>query len=165
MNIHHLSIPAPVLERGFWLYAWRIETADGRELVYVGRTGDSSSKNAQSPFNRVSGHLGSNSRANALQRHLTKRGLTQQQCRRLDFITCGPIFPEGSTIEQRNERRDIVGALEKKLRDELVDAGYEVLNTVHCRMPLDPALWAEVRAAFGRELDRLVAMPPDSSRE
>ena len=44
------------LERGFWLYVWVIDGA-GDTLHYVGRTGDSSSSNAQSPFNRMGQHL------------------------------------------------------------------------------------------------------------
>ena len=36
----------------------------------MGRTGDSSSSNAQSPFNRMDQHLGFNKRSNVLRRRL-----------------------------------------------------------------------------------------------
>lgn len=46
------------LQRGFWLYVWRVIAPNSTEVLYVGRTGDSSSPNAQSPFNRMGQHLG-----------------------------------------------------------------------------------------------------------
>jgi hypothetical protein len=73
------------LQRGFWLYVWEVTTPNGAKLLYVGRTGDSSSINAQSPFNRMG----------------------------------------------------------------------DVMNTVHCRKPLDEGLYVEVRAAFAAEFPRL----------
>ena len=45
-----------LLERGFWLYVWRVRQ-ESREVLYVGRTGDSSSRFAASPFSRLSQHL------------------------------------------------------------------------------------------------------------
>jgi hypothetical protein len=56
--LQQLSIPGALLERGFWLYVWEVLTEDGNTVLYVGRTGDSSSAHAQSPFNRLSQHLG-----------------------------------------------------------------------------------------------------------
>ncbi len=35
------------LRRGFWLYVWEVTVPNGATIVYVGRTGDSSSPNAQ----------------------------------------------------------------------------------------------------------------------
>ena len=61
------SFSGSLLQRGFWLYVWQVTTADGREVLYVGRTGDSSSPHAQSPFNRLSQHLGSNKSRERLQ--------------------------------------------------------------------------------------------------
>lgn len=46
------------LRRGFWLYVWEVVAPDGAEYLYVGRTGDSSSPYAQSPFVRMGQHLG-----------------------------------------------------------------------------------------------------------
>ena len=52
-----ISLPGPLLQSGFWLYVWRIDVGDGREVLYVGRTGDSSSPNASPPYKRFGQHL------------------------------------------------------------------------------------------------------------
>ena len=44
-----ISFSSSVLERGFWLYVWRIDTPKGG-MLYVGRTGDESSPHASLPF-------------------------------------------------------------------------------------------------------------------
>ena len=41
------------LRRGFWLYVWEVSVLEAENLFYVGRTGDVSSSNAPSPFNRM----------------------------------------------------------------------------------------------------------------
>lgn len=51
--------------------------------------------------------------------------------------------------------RDIVGAMEKALAEALAAAGYDVLNTVKWKPPLDAGLWAPVRAAFAEAFPRL----------
>jgi len=63
-------IAGGILQRGFWLYVWEVTPADKAPLYYVGRTGDSSSTNAQSPFNRMGQHLGFAKNSNMLRRHL-----------------------------------------------------------------------------------------------
>jgi hypothetical protein len=60
---HVFSFDGKLLQRGFWLYVWEITAADHEVFYYVGRTGDSSSPNAQSPFNRMSQHLGVNAKS------------------------------------------------------------------------------------------------------
>ena len=72
-KLHQFVVPIEVLQRGFWLYVWQIKLRGGTAVYYVGRTGDNPSTKAQSPFSRVSAHLGSNERANALLRHLAKK--------------------------------------------------------------------------------------------
>ena len=52
--------------------------------------------------------------------------------------------------------RDKVAALEKKLADALQGAGYDVLNKVYCKRPLDSGLWNEVREAFATHFCKLV---------
>ena len=53
---YQMAFNGEVLERGFWLYVWEI--AQGSQVhLYVGRTGDSSSARALSPFNRIGQHL------------------------------------------------------------------------------------------------------------
>lgn len=55
---HCLDFDGRILQCGFWLYVWKITPRTGPAFHYVGRTGDSSSFNAQSPFNRMGQHLG-----------------------------------------------------------------------------------------------------------
>lgn len=74
-----LAFSGQVLRRGFWLYVWEIQPPNSERIYYVGRTGDSSSPNAQSPFSRMSHHLGFNRRSNVLRRHLEKRNIAPER--------------------------------------------------------------------------------------
>jgi len=56
INTYEMSFDGHILQRGFWLYVWRIEF-EGKQYYYVGRTGDSSSAHVSSPFNRIGQHL------------------------------------------------------------------------------------------------------------
>jgi hypothetical protein len=142
-----LTLPGAMLERGFWLYVWRIETPQG-EYLYVGRTGDSASPYATSPYRRMGQHLGQQKAQNALRRNLESKGIPPEGCRAFQFIAHGPLFPEAQDIETHQAPRDTVAALEKALADALRAADYQVINTVNCRKPIDAALLAGVLAAF-----------------
>lgn len=155
-SLHRLTLPGPMLQRGFWLYVWRVQTPNG-ERLYVGRTGDSSSPHATAPYTRMGQHLGFSKAANSLRRLLTEAGVEPETCDQFDLISYGPIFPEiGMTKEQiRADQmllhmpvRDKMAALEKRLRDALVAAGYPVLNVVHSKKQYDAAEWEAVRNAF-----------------
>lgn len=155
-SLHRLTLPGAMLQRGFWLYVWRVQTPVG-ERLYVGRTGDSSSPHATAPYTRMGQHLGFSKAQNSLRRLLTETGVEPETCGQFDLISYGPIFPEiEMTKEQlRHEQmllhtpvRDQMAGLEKKLRDALVAAGYKVLNVVHSKKPYDPDLWDSVRMAF-----------------
>src|SRR2546430_5631539 len=76
MESYSIKFDGRVLERGFWLYVIDIFTPEGRRL-YVGRTGDSSSCNAGSPFSRIGQHLDcrANAKGNALARNLRAVGI------------------------------------------------------------------------------------------
>lgn len=39
-----VTLDGAMLRRGFWLYVWEITTPNGDKVLYVGRTGDSSSE-------------------------------------------------------------------------------------------------------------------------
>ena len=154
-----------MLERGFWLYVWRIEVPIG-EFLYVGRTGDALSPHANPPYIRMGQHLGRAKTQNALRRQLEKRGIAPEACTRFDFIAHGPLYPatqkqaagsREAAMAEHSVVRDLVAPMEKALADELSAAGYEVLNTVHCKKPLDQALWAPVRNAFAEYFPRLSA--------
>ena len=156
-----LTLPGAMLARGFWLYVWRIETPKG-EMLYVGRTGDSSSPHASPPFTRMTQHLGKQKNSNALRRNLLTAGIEAEDCKSFDLIAHGPIFdevPSDGTREERMEKhkplRDIVAEMDKQLADDLTKAGYNVLNVMHSKKPLDVVLWKDVRTAFAKHFERL----------
>ena len=72
-SLHRLTLPGPMLQRGFWLYVWRVQTPMG-ERLYVGRTGDSSSPHATAPYTRMGQHLGFSKAQNSLRRLLSEAG-------------------------------------------------------------------------------------------
>ena len=142
-----------LLKRGFWLYVWEISTLDSM-LYYVGRTGDSSSPNAQSPFNRMSQHLGFNERNNVLRKRLSAQGIDPEQCN-FRLIAHGPILSQAAAFEEHTTARDITAALEKALALALADAGYNVINEVRCRILLDESLFSKIRSVFSAEFPKL----------
>ncbi len=153
--LHQLAFDGALLARGFWLYIWEITTKDGGKIHYVGRTGDSSSLNAQSPFARLSQHLGWNEKSNALRRNLEEHKLVAEACQTFRLFACGPIFPESECEVKHQHSRDVIAALEKALADAMHAAGYEVLNEVKSRKVLDPELWRTVVAVFRRSFPKL----------
>ncbi len=156
-TLQTLSFSGELLQRGFWLYVCEIETGVGRRLLYVGRTGDSSSANASSPLNRMGQHLGFNKHANALRRQLARAGIEAESCRRFEMTAYGPLFAEGNSVEEHRALRDKIAPLEKALCDGLHRAGYTVLNTVSSRKPLDHSLWEQARQVFAAHFLRLNA--------
>ncbi len=123
-----ISFEGELLRRGFWLYAWRI-TAGERSVYYVGRTGDSSSNNAASPFNRIGTHLDArpNAKANSLTRRLVDTGLQPEDCV-FRMAAVGPLFPEQESFDAHRPVRDIMATLEHKVACELRRRGHEVLG-------------------------------------
>jgi hypothetical protein len=155
-QLHDLRFDGAILQRGFWLYIWQVTDGTGHARYYVGRTGDSSSMNAQSPFARISQHLGTGKHTSQLRGHLRRHGV-EIGTSTFDLITYGPIFTEGQTMEEHRALRDRVAVLERELCDAMKAAGYDVLNTVKCRMSDDDGkdLWGDVRAAFAERLPGL----------
>jgi hypothetical protein len=151
-----LQIDGGTLRRGFWIYVWEAITGNGEKLLYVGRTGDNSTPNAQSPFNRMGQHLGNTKNSSMLRNHLDKRGVVPEECQ-FRLVAHGPSFDEvaNNDMDAHMQVRDVVGALEKKLADELKAASYEVMNNVNCTWPRDEALYAQVRPAFAAEFENL----------
>ena len=162
-ELHTLTLPGRMLQRGFWLYVWRIDTPKG-ERLYVGRTGDNSSPYATAPYTRMGQHLGFQKASNSLRRLLTEQDIEPEQCAQYDLVSYGPIFPEiGKTAEQDHGEqmelhkpvRDRMAALERDLRDALSDAGYSVLNVVRSKAKSDPENWPTVLAAFSANFPKL----------
>jgi hypothetical protein len=118
-----------LLNRGFWLYVWEIKGLQSH-YVYVGRTGDSSSRNASSPFKRIGQHLdlGPKAKGNALGRQLTHAGVKYEECC-FEMVAIGPIWPEQADFAAHKPIRDRMAALERAIADELRLRGYQVLGT------------------------------------
>lgn len=165
--LHQLSLPGAMLARGFWLYVWEVTTASGEAWLYVGRTGDSSSPNAQSPFSRLSQHLSRNPKSNALRRNLERARVDADSCSSFDLYCYGPILEECKTMELHSPARDKMAGLEKGLRDALHTAGYRVLNEIKSRHPIDDSLMPDVLKAFAVKFSRLVGVasqPPGAGQ-
>lgn len=98
--------------------------------VYVGRTGDSSSPHASSPFKRIGQHLdpGPNAKGNALGKQLKRAGVKYEECS-FEMVAIGPIWPEQADFEAHKPVRDQMAALERAIADELRQRGYVVLGT------------------------------------
>lgn len=161
---HCLTLPGPMLRRGFWLYVWRVEDAEGSEWLYVGRTGDNSSPHASAPYTRMGQHLGMMKNQNALRARLKDQGIEAEDCRAFHLVCHGPLHAEvakGEGLDRdalmalHRPFRDEVGAYERDLALALKTAGYRVLNTVNCKWSGDPARWLEIRAAFAEHFPQL----------
>ena len=144
-----------LLNRGFWLYCWKV--SDGkREVLYVGRTGDSSSKNAASPFSRVFRHLDTreSAKGNTLHHQLKRAGMEPSECSYL-LSAYGPVFKEAEDPAYVGFR-DRMAALERELAHALRDAGYTVIGTHQSKKPLekrDEATLKEALAAIKKDLN------------
>lgn len=154
-----IEFDGALLQRGFWLYVWQVTEPGGGQVLYVGRTGDSSSPHAQSPFVRMGQHLGFQKNSSMLRTHLGHRGVDPARCTYRMFAH-GPVLPEVPSGEMGDHKiaRDRVAAIEHRLEKDLSDAGYAVLNTVTSKAPLDAELYVPVLAAFAEHLPRLTSV-------
>jgi hypothetical protein len=145
LNSYSMSFDGNVLARGFWLYVWDIRGPSFRRL-YVGRTGDSSSPNAQSPFKRIGQHLdpSPNAKGNALGKQLSRAGIDPLECK-FEMLAIGPIFPEQDTMDQHKPIRDQVAVLERALADFLRQQGYDVPGSHPRPVAPDGQLFTQVR--------------------
>jgi|GEM_PF-1337939 len=126
---YSMKFEGALLKRGFWLYVWEIKR-DTSHHVYVGRTGDSSSSHAQSPFKRIGQHLDPSptAKGNALGRQLRKAGVMHESCT-FEMVAIGPIFPEQRSFAEHVPVRDCMASLERAIADQLKVLGYVVLGT------------------------------------
>lgn len=151
-STYTVSLDGGFLARGFWIYVWEARDPEGSVMLYVGRTGDSSSPNAQSPFNRMGQHLGFAKNSSMLRNHLQGRDVSPDLCS-FRLVAHGPILPEAEDWKSHVIRRDLAAAVEKQLAEDCVAAGYDVLNSVASGKELDDELYAPVRAAFTEHFD------------
>lgn len=151
LGLHTVEFGGALLQRGYWIYVWRIRYSE-EFLVYIGRTGDSSSVNAASPFNRIGQHLDlrEGSRSNALTKNLRAAGIDPVKCR-YEFFAVGPIFPEARARAEHERLRDKVAAVEAAVARKL-GRRYRVLGKHGSRKPLEPAVLQAVMVALPDKL-------------
>lgn len=152
MEMHEIVFHGGILARGFWLYVWRVQ--DGaRVVLYVGRTGDSSSAFASSPFRRIGQHLDTRAtaKANSLAKQLAARGIDPERCT-FRMIALGPLFPEQADKASHDVHRDRVAALERAVADHLRGAGHDVMGSHGRARPCDTSLLANVCAVLTAKL-------------
>ncbi len=154
MEAYSIKFDGRVLNRGFWLYVIDILAPDGRRL-YVGRTGDSSSANAASPFARIGQHLDcrANAKGNALARNLRAVGISPSACS-MEMIAIGPIFPEEHVFALHKPVRDEMASLERALALALRQRGFIVLGKHSASREPEAAKLTEVLRLVERKLAR-----------
>lgn len=129
LHSYGMRFDGHLLKRGFWLYVWEIKGPTSHH-IYIGRTGDTSSRYASSPFNRIGQHLDQrpNAKGNALGKQLRRAEIKYEECT-FEMVAIGPIFPEQATFEEHVPFRNQMAALERAIADELRKRGYGVLGT------------------------------------
>jgi hypothetical protein len=122
------------------------------EFFYVGRTADSSSQFAASPFSRLGQHLDVrlNAKANTLLRHVRAQKFDPLQSS-FELLAFGPLFPEQSTMELHRSLRDQIAPLEYSLAALLRARGFHVVGVHGKAGSPEPTLLAEVERVFRAE--------------
>ena len=152
-KLHKINFDGALLERGFWLYVWKI-TYGNNVCFYVGRTGDASSPNASSPFRRMGMHfdLKPHATANCIIKQLRRKRIDPANCS-YSLLAYGPIFPEQKNMNDHKLYRDRVAALEAELAHSIKnELGYEVMGEHPKRKPFDNSLFAELWGRFRKEM-------------
>lgn len=149
-----LSLPPQLLQRGFWIYAWKIIGPREEQLCYVGMTGDVT-RVAQSPFGRATSTLGDNKNANTLRKTLEAKGVDPKHCKALTLAACGPLY-DADDAEHYMEHWHKVRSLERALFDALKDDDFEPINKRRPdgRPDYDGDLLESIRAAFATHFPR-----------
>jgi len=133
MNIpsHQMSFSGQILERGFWLYVWKIKF-ENTLYFYVGRTGDSSLAHASSPFNRICQHLDfrDNAKGNFLAKRLKEAAINPYKSK-FNMLALGPFFHEQDTFENHKPFRDHMATLESEVANHLKAYNFNVLGIHH----------------------------------
>lgn len=129
LRVSRATFDGLILKRGFWLYVVEIVTSSGRHVVYVGRTGDTSSPFAASLFTRMTGHLSDrkSAKANSLLKRMIEQDLACEDCS-YRFVGIGPVFDQQTSMEAHKPLRDQMAGLERAVADHLRQRGYAVLG-------------------------------------
>ena len=139
-----MSFHGEILERGFWIYVCEITKQD-KKYIYVGRTGDSSSPNAASPFNRIGQHLNfkPNAKGNSLAKRLREVGI-QPKNSNFRMLAIGPIFPERDSFEKHKRYRDYLATIEFELANFIESLGYNVIGNHHAGSKVQEDVISEI---------------------
>ncbi|MBC8441528.1 MAG: hypothetical protein H8D87_17805 [Deltaproteobacteria bacterium] len=139
LNSYQMSFSGQVLERGFWLYVWKIKF-ENCLYFYVGRTGDSSSAHASSPFNRIGQHLDfrKNAKGNSLARRLKASAINPYKSK-FDMLALGPFFCEQDTFEKHKPFRDHMATIEYEVANVLKENNFNVLGIHHPKAEVSKA--------------------------
>jgi|GEM_PF-4335312 len=129
INKIHFAFSGKIVQRGFWIYIWKI-AHKGRLYFYVGRTGDSSSVNAASPMSRMSAHFGRNVVANALKRNLKEQAVELHECT-FECFCFGPLMEEKENWSDHVVARDILATIEANIARYLKKKHFNVLGVHH----------------------------------
>ena len=134
MKRYQFEFSGKITERGFWIYVYKI-TYSNHNYYYVGRTGDSSSVNASSPFKRMLSHFGNNKKGNALTRNLNEAGIPIEDSN-FKLYSFGPIYPEQNNWESHKAYRDLTASVEFLVAEGLKEKDYKVIGTHGMRKPI-----------------------------
>ena len=114
---HAVQFDGSLLCEGFWIYVIRIEH-NKKCYYYVGRTGDSSSPSAGSPFSRLASHFShkKNNRSSYLKAHFLKHKINLEASR-YTLWAYGPIFKKATDWKMHKLRRNTTALIEAELAE------------------------------------------------
>jgi len=150
-----MSFQGEILERGFWIYVWEIKCND-KSYIYIGRTGDSSSPNAASPFNRIGQHLNfkENAKGNSLAKRLTEVGVNPSiSTFRMQAI--GPLYPEQESFEKHCHYRDRMATIEFEVAKCLSSKGFNVIGQHHKGSHVEETILSDIKLNITKFLEKI----------
>jgi hypothetical protein len=150
---YEMSFEGEVLQRGFWLYVWEIVFSQ-KTYIYVGRTGDSSSPHASSPFNRIGQHLDfrANARGNSLAKRLMEAKVDPKRSK-FRMLALGPLFKEQNLFEAHKPYRDQMATFEYETAEYLRTMKFNVLGTHQKGTAVSPNVVEELRLRVSQFLN------------
>jgi hypothetical protein len=146
INSYTMAFDGELLKRGFWLYVWKI-LFNREKYIYLGRTGNSPSASAASPFNRVSQHLDlrETAKGDTLARRLREVDI-DPYASNFCMIALGPFFQEQKSEDTHKEYRDQMATLEYEIASYLKWQGFEVLGQYQKGSAIDQTLLNELKS-------------------
>jgi hypothetical protein len=155
LPVHVMSFDGELLARGFWVYVCKVTHPNG-VCLYVGQTGDAAYAKAQSPFNRVGGHLDLRERAkaNTLTKQLNVRGIDPLSCS-FELVAVGPIHPEQPCKKDHRACWGDVVAAERELARFLQQRGYDVVGESYYKAGGDRVIVNQLLDAFEKRFPKV----------